>query len=133
MVPELAAAADDAAQRLQEPLTARIAHAIQAGELPARLDPRHEAIRLQLLIYGLMVELATTTTPPRRLARWAQAILDEHIAALAAAPGTGATAPPPRPPTLTAMAAADDQRRLRRPQRPERHDGPDRHARPAPG
>jgi len=97
VVPELAAAADDAAQRLQEPLTARIAHAIQAGELPARLDPRHEAIRLQLLIYGLMVELATTTTPPRRLARWAQAILDEHIAALAAAPGTGATAPPPPP------------------------------------
>ena len=90
VVPELAAAADDAAQRLQEPLTARIAHAIQAGELPAHLDPEHEAIRLQLLIYGLMVELATTTTPRRHLAKWAQAILDEHIAALAAAP-----APPP--------------------------------------
>ena len=86
VVPELAAAADDAAQRLQEPLTARIAHAIQAGELPAHLDPAHEAIRLQLLIYGLMVELATTTTPRRHLANWAQAILDEHIAALAAAP-----------------------------------------------
>ena len=38
------------------------------------------------LIYGLMVELATTTTPRRHLANWAQAILDEHIAALAAAP-----------------------------------------------
>ena len=86
VVPELAAAADDAAQRLLEPLTARIAHAIQAGELPAHLDPGHEAIRLQLLIYGLMVELATTTTPPRHLAKWAQAILDEHIAALAATP-----------------------------------------------
>jgi len=86
VVPELAAAADDAAQRLQEPLTARIAHAIQAGELPAHLDPGHEAIRLQLLIYGLMVELATTTTTRRHLAKWAQAILDEHIAALAAAP-----------------------------------------------
>jgi hypothetical protein len=86
VVPELAAAADDAAQRLQEPLTARIAHAIQAGELPAHLDPGHEATRLQLLIYGLMVELATTTTPRRHLATWAQAILDEHIAALAAAP-----------------------------------------------
>ena len=70
---------------MQEPLTARIAHAIQAGELPAHLDPGHEAIRLQLLIYGLMVELATTTTPRRHLAKWAQAILDEHIAALAAA------------------------------------------------
>ena len=40
VVPGLAAAADDAARRLQEPLTARIAHAIQAGELPAHLDPR---------------------------------------------------------------------------------------------
>ena len=39
VVPGLAAAADDAARRLQEPLTARIAHAIQAGELPAHLDP----------------------------------------------------------------------------------------------
>src|SRR5262249_45708912 len=86
VVPELAAAADDAARRLQEPLTARITHAIQAGELPAHLDPGHEAIRLQLLIYGLMVELATTTTPRRHLATWAQAILDEHLAALAAAP-----------------------------------------------
>jgi len=86
VVPELAAAADDAAQRLQEPFTARIAHAMQAGQLPAHLDPGHEAIRLQLLIFGLMVELATTTTDPRHLATWAQAILDEHLAALAAAP-----------------------------------------------
>jgi AcrR family transcriptional regulator len=85
VVPELAAAADDAAQRLQEPLTARIAHAIQARELPAHLNPEHEATRLQLLIYGLMVHLATTTTPPRHLAKWAQAILDEHIATLVAA------------------------------------------------
>ena len=86
VVPDLAAAADDAAQRLQEPFTARIAHAIQAGELPPHLDPGHEAIRLQLLIYGLMVELATTTTPRRHMAKWAQAILDEHIAALTALP-----------------------------------------------
>ena len=93
VVPGLAAAADDAARRLQEPLTARIAHAIQAGELPAHLDPGHEATRLQLLIYGLMVELATTTTttPRRHLASWAQAILDEHLAAL-----TAAAAPPPQ-------------------------------------
>ena len=86
VVPELAAAADDAAQWLQEPLTARIAHAIQARELPAHLNPEHEATRLQLLIYGLMVHLATTTTPPRHAAKWAQAVLDEHIAALVAAP-----------------------------------------------
>jgi hypothetical protein len=33
-----------------------------------------------------MVELATTTTPRRHLAKWAPAILDEHIAALAALP-----------------------------------------------
>src|SRR6516225_7395879 len=72
VVPDLAAAADDAAQRLQEPFTARIAHAIKAGELPAHLDPGHEAIRLQLLIFGLMVELATTTTPRPHLAKWAR-------------------------------------------------------------
>jgi len=37
-----------------------------------------------------MVELATTTTTPRRhMAKWAQAILDEHIAALAARPAPG--------------------------------------------
>ena len=95
VIPELAAAADEAAQRLQEPLTARIAHAIQAGELPAHLDPGHEATRLQLLIYGLMVELATTTTPRRHLAKWAKAILDEHIAALAAAPGPAPERHPP--------------------------------------
>jgi AcrR family transcriptional regulator len=86
VVPELASAADDAAQRLQEPLAARIAHAIQARELPAHLNPEHEATRLQLLIYGLTVHLATTTTPRRHLTKWAQAILDEHIAGLAAAP-----------------------------------------------
>ena len=86
VVPGLAAAADDAARRLHEPLTDRIAHAIHAGQLPAHLDPGHEATRLQLLIYGLMVELATTTTPRRHLATWAQAILDEHLAALTAAP-----------------------------------------------
>ena len=85
VVPELAAAADDAARRLHEPLTDRIAHAIHAGQLPAHLDPGHEATRLQLLIYGLMVELATTTTPRRHLASWARAILDDHLAALTTA------------------------------------------------
>jgi hypothetical protein len=84
VVPELAAAADDAAKRLQEPLAERIAHAIQAGELPARLDPSREATRLQLLIYGLMVDLATTNAPRPDPSQWAQAIVDEHIAALAA-------------------------------------------------
>ena len=86
VVPELAAAADDAAQRLREPLTARIEHGMQTGELPAHLDPGHEATRLALLIYGLMVELATTATPRRHLAKWARAILDEHIASLPATP-----------------------------------------------
>ena len=35
VVPALADASEGAAQRLQEPLAARIAHAMQAGELPA--------------------------------------------------------------------------------------------------
>ena len=56
------------------------------GRETAHLDPRHEAARLQLLIYGLMVHLATTTTPRRDAAKWAEAILDEHFAALATHP-----------------------------------------------
>jgi hypothetical protein len=38
VVPELAEAAEGAGQRLQEPLAARIAYAVRAGELPAHLD-----------------------------------------------------------------------------------------------
>ena len=38
--PDLADAADTAAQRLQSPLAARIAHSVNAGELRADIDPR---------------------------------------------------------------------------------------------
>src|SRR5580698_10569158 len=38
VAPELADSAEGAAQRLQEPLAARFAYAIEAGELPANLD-----------------------------------------------------------------------------------------------
>jgi AcrR family transcriptional regulator len=75
VVPALADAAESAAQRLQEPLAARIAHAVQAGELPARL---------RLLLDGLSLQLVTT--PRQTSARWALAILDDHLTALAAAP-----------------------------------------------
>jgi AcrR family transcriptional regulator len=84
VVPALADAAESAAQRLQEPLAARIAHAVQAGELPAHLDAEHEAARLRLLLDGLRLQLVTT---PRQIsARWALAILDDHLTALAATP-----------------------------------------------
>jgi AcrR family transcriptional regulator len=85
VVPELAEAAEGAAQRLQEPLAARIAYAARAGELPARLDAEHEAARLRVLLDGLRLQLVTT--PRQTSAEWALAILDEHLAALAALPG----------------------------------------------
>jgi uncharacterized Ntn-hydrolase superfamily protein len=84
VVPALADAAEDAARRLQEPLAARIAHAVQAGELAPRLDAEHEAARLRLLLDGLRLQLVTT--PRGSTAGWALATLDDHLAALAAAP-----------------------------------------------
>jgi AcrR family transcriptional regulator len=88
VVPALADAAEDAARRLHEPLAARIAHAVQAGELAPHLDADHEATRLQLLLDGLRLQLVTT--PRRSSATWALATLDDHLTALAAPP------PPPR-------------------------------------
>jgi AcrR family transcriptional regulator len=89
VVPDLADAAEGAAQRLQEPLAARIAHAVQAGELPADLDAEHEAARLRVLLDGLRLQLITT--PRHTPAKWALAVLDNHFATLAAprAPGGG--------------------------------------------
>jgi AcrR family transcriptional regulator len=78
--PALAEAAEGAAQRLQEPLAARIAHLVQAGELAARLDAGDEAARLRLLLDGLRLQLITT--PRQTSASWALAILDDHLAAL---------------------------------------------------
>lgn len=78
--PELADAADGAAQRLQAPLAARIAYAIKEGELRVDLDPEHEAERLRVLRDGLGLHLVTT---PRRVSnRWALRMLDDHLAAL---------------------------------------------------
>jgi AcrR family transcriptional regulator len=85
VVPELAEAAEGAAQRLQEPLAARIAYAARAGELPARLDAEDEAARLRVLLDGLRVQLVTT--PGQTSAEWALAVLDDHLTALAARPG----------------------------------------------
>jgi AcrR family transcriptional regulator len=84
VVPALADAAEGAAQRLQEPLAGRIAHAVQAGELPAGLDAEHEAARLRVLLDGLRVQLVTT--PRLTSAKWALAVLDDHLTALAASP-----------------------------------------------
>ena len=84
VTPELREAAEGAAQRLQEPLAARIAALVQAGELPAHLDPEHEAARLRVLLDGLRLQLVTT--PRRARAGWAEAILDDHLASLAAVP-----------------------------------------------
>jgi AcrR family transcriptional regulator len=90
VVPALADAAEGAAQRLQEPLAARIAHAVQQGELPAGLDADDAAARLRLLLDGLRLQLVTT--PGHASPEWALAVLDDHLAALAAtaSAGTGA-------------------------------------------
>ena len=81
VVPELADAAEGAARRLQEPLAARLARAAQAGELRPHLDAEQEAARLRVLLDGLRIQLLTT--PRQTSARWALAILDDHLAALA--------------------------------------------------
>jgi AcrR family transcriptional regulator len=87
VVPELAEAAEGAAQRLQEPLAARFAHAVRTGELPAHLDAEREAARLRVLLDGLRIQLLTT--PRQTSAEWALATLDDHFTALAAAAGPG--------------------------------------------
>jgi AcrR family transcriptional regulator len=84
VVPALAYKAEGAAQRLQEPLAARIAYAAAAGELPAHIDAENEAMRLRLLLDGLRLQLVTT--PQQTSARWALAQLDDHLRALAAGP-----------------------------------------------
>jgi AcrR family transcriptional regulator len=84
VAPELREAAEGAAQRLQEPLAARIAALVQAGELPAYLDAEHEAALLRVLLDGLRLQLVTT--PRRATAGWALALLDDHLASLAAGP-----------------------------------------------
>ena len=78
---ELGDAAEGASQRLQEPLAARVAHLVQAGELPARLDPEHEAARLRVVLDGLRLQLVTT--PRQTTVKWALTVLDDHLAALA--------------------------------------------------
>jgi len=82
VVPALAGAAEGAAQRLQGPLAARIAHLVQAGELPAHLDAELAAARLRVLLDGLRLQLLTT--PEHASAEWALAVLDDHLAALKA-------------------------------------------------
>jgi AcrR family transcriptional regulator len=81
VVPALADAAEGAAQRLQEPLSARLAHLIKAGELPAHRDAGQEAARLRVLLDGLRLQLITT--PRQTSPAWALSVLDDHLAALA--------------------------------------------------
>jgi AcrR family transcriptional regulator len=82
VTPELADASEGAAQRLQEPLAARIGHLVQAGELPAHLDAEDEAARLRVLLDGLRLQLVTT--PKQTPVTWALRLLDDHLTALAA-------------------------------------------------
>jgi AcrR family transcriptional regulator len=82
VAPELSDASEGAARRLQEPLAARIAYLVRAGELPASVDAEREAAKLRVLLDGLRVQLVTT--PRRTTPEWALSVLDDYIAALAA-------------------------------------------------
>jgi AcrR family transcriptional regulator len=86
VVPALADAAEGAAQRLQEPLAARIAYLMAAGKLPPHLDAEDEAARLRLLLDGLRLQLITT--PQHTTAEWALTVLDDQLTALAAGPAS---------------------------------------------
>jgi AcrR family transcriptional regulator len=79
--PGLAEASEGAAQRLQEPLAARVAYLVQTGELPTHLDAEHEAARLRVVLDGLRLQLITT--PKQTPVDWALTVLDDHLAALA--------------------------------------------------
>jgi AcrR family transcriptional regulator len=85
VIPALADASEGASQRLQEPLAARIAYLVQAGQLPMHLDASHEAARLRALLDGLRLQLVTT--PRQTSAAWALTVLDDHLATLAVCSG----------------------------------------------
>jgi AcrR family transcriptional regulator len=80
VAPELSDASEGAAQRLQEPLAARIAYLVRTGELPARLDAGRAAARLRVLLDGLRVQLVTT--PRQTTPEWALSVLDDYLTAL---------------------------------------------------
>jgi hypothetical protein len=81
VAPELSDASEGAAQRLQEPLAARIDHLVRTGDLPPRVDAEGAAARLRVLLDGLRVQLLTT--PRQTTGEWALAVLDDYLAALA--------------------------------------------------
>ena len=76
----LSEAADESARLLQKPLTARIAHLVETGELDPSLDPKHEGARLRVLLDGLALQLVTSPKTTSR--RWAQRLVEDHLAGL---------------------------------------------------
>jgi len=88
VAPELSEASEGAAERLQEPLAARIAYLVRTGELPARLDAERAAAKLRVLLDGLRVQLVTT--PRQTTPEWALSVLDDYRAALASLPAEAA-------------------------------------------
>ena len=94
-MPALADASEGAAQRLQEPIAERIAHLVEAGELPAHLVPENQAARLRVLLDGLRLQLVTT--PRQTTTAWALAVLDDHLTTLAASPAPARSRRTPLP------------------------------------
>ena len=88
VAPELSDASEGAAQRLQEPLAARIAHLVRTGDLPARLDAEGAAARLRVLLDGLGSSPSRRPGRPRPSGRYS--VLDDYLAALATPPAEAA-------------------------------------------
>ena len=104
VVPALADAAEGAAQRLQEPLAARIAHAVQAGELQAHLDAEHEAARLGCCSTGCA---SSSSHPPADLGQ-----VGAGGPRVTTSPRSPASQPPPGTVTAPAPSGADGLPRL---------------------
>ena len=101
VVPALAAAAEGAAQRLQDLSPRGSPIWYRRASCQRTLTLRIEAARLRVLLDGLRLQLITT--PGQTPASWALAILDDHLTALAAPPAATGTLTTPAPAALTAL------------------------------
>lgn len=89
--PSLAGQAQDVWNQVHIPLVEFLHQAVAGGDLPAQLDPDHEATRLQALIDGLAVQLVAA--PGKVTPAVATTIVQDAMEALAGTlPASGANA-----------------------------------------
>jgi AcrR family transcriptional regulator len=84
----LAGQAQDVWNQVHSPLVELLRQAVSAGDLPAELDPDHEATRLQALVDGLAVQLVAA--PDGVTPAVATAIVQEAMTALGRPPASRA-------------------------------------------